>query len=166
MEDDVEGIDQATYRTVLGHYPTGVVIVTAHGDDGPAGLAIGSFTSLSLDPPLILFCPARTSSSWPRIEAAGSFCVNVLADDQEDVSRTFAGKAADKFATIGWRPSPATRSPILDGALAWIDCRVERVDDGGDHWVVVGRVVGLAVERESRPLVFFRGGYLTADFAS
>lgn len=159
MDDDAENIDQATFRTVLGHFPTGVVVVAAAGEDGPAGLAIGSFTSVSLDPPLVLFCPSKTSTSWPRIEAAGAFCVNVLADDQEEVSRVFAGKAPDKFAAIGWRPAPGTSSPIINGVLAWIDCRVERVDEGGDHWVVLGRVVGLDVERESKPLVFFRGGY-------
>lgn len=153
-------IDQAVYRTVLGHYPTGVVIVTAAGESGPAGLAIGSFTSLSLEPSLILFCPAKTSSSWPRIEATGAFCANVLAHDQEEVSRVFAGKSPDKFATIGWRPAAVTGSPVIGDVLAWIDCRVERVDDGGDHWVVIGRVVGLDVEREVKPLVFFRGGYL------
>ena len=163
MEDDVEGIDQAMFRTVLGHYPTGVVIVTADGDEGPAGLSIGSFTSLSLDPPLVLFCPAKTSTSWPRIEKVGRFCVNILADDQEDVSRTFAGKGTDKFAAIGWKPSAVTKSPIINGALAWIDCDVERVEDGGDHVVVIGRVRALEVERQAKPLVFFRGGYLTAD---
>ena len=163
MEDDVEGIDQAMFRTVLGHYPTGVVIVTADSDDGPAGLSIGSFTSLSLDPPLVLFCPAKTSTSWPKIEKVGRFCVNILADDQEDVSRTFAGKGTDKFAGIGWRPSAVTKSPIINGALAWIDCDVERVDDGGDHVVVIGRVRALDVERQAKPLVFFRGGYITAD---
>jgi flavin reductase (DIM6/NTAB) family NADH-FMN oxidoreductase RutF len=156
-------IDQAAFRTVLGHYPTGVVVVTATGDDGPAGLAIGSFTSLSLDPPLILFCPGKTSTSWPRIEAAGAFCVNVLAEDQEQISRTFAGRGTDKFAGLGWRPAGATGSPVLAGVLAWIDCRIERIDEGGDHWIVVGRVLDLEVEREGRPLVFFRGGYLMAD---
>jgi flavin reductase (DIM6/NTAB) family NADH-FMN oxidoreductase RutF len=79
------------------------------------------------------------------------------------VSRTFAGKGTDKFAAIGWRPSAVTKSPIINGALAWIDCDVERIDDGGDHVVVIGRVRALEVERQAKPLVFFRGGYLTAD---
>jgi flavin reductase (DIM6/NTAB) family NADH-FMN oxidoreductase RutF len=163
VQDDVQSIDQAQFRTVLGHYPTGVVIVTAEGEDGPAGLSIGSFSSLSLDPPLILFCPGKSSSSWPKIEQVGRFCVNILADDQEDVSRIFASKGADKFATVGWKPSPVTKSPILNGVLAWIDCDVERIEDGGDHHIVIGRVRALEVERERHPLVFFRGGYLTYE---
>ncbi|MGH9184344.1 MAG: flavin reductase family protein [Acidimicrobiales bacterium] len=151
--------DEARFRHVLGHFASGVTVITALDDGAPVGLAVGSFTSLSLDPPLVLFCPGKTSTSWPRIEATGTFCVNVLAEDQEVVCRTFAAKGEDKFATIGWRPAPATGAPVIDGVLAWIDCQIERVDEGGDHWVVIGRVRDLGVEREHGPLVFFRGGY-------
>lgn len=152
-------LDQSSFRQVLGHFPTGVTVVTAMPDEGgPAGLAVGSFTSVSLDPPLVAFCPSRTSGSWPRIESTGGFCVNVLADDQEHVSRVFAGKAADKFQGLGWHPSPQG-APVLTDVLAWIDCRVEAVHEGGDHYVVLGRVTALGIEREGLPLVFFRGGY-------
>lgn len=152
-------IDEARFRQVLGHFPTGVTVVTAKPADGPpVGLAVGSFASLSLDPPLVLFCPAKTSSSWPKIEQAGVFCVNILAEEQEEVSRIFATKTPDKFAHLGWRPGH-TGAPIIDGVLAWIDCRVESVTDGGDHLVVVGRVLELEVAHEGKPLVFFRGGY-------
>jgi 3-hydroxy-9,10-secoandrosta-1,3,5(10)-triene-9,17-dione monooxygenase reductase component len=126
--------------------------------DGPVGLAIGSFASLSLDPPQVLFCPAKTSGSWPRIREAGAFCVNILADDQEDVSRVFASKGTDKFAEIGWRRS-GNGSPLLDGVLAYIDCEIGSVHDGGDHEIVVGRVQDLEVRHEGGPLIFFRGGY-------
>lgn len=152
--------DGAEFRRVLGHYPTGVTVVTAIGPDGrPVGLAIGSFTSVSLDPPLVSFCPDRSSSSWPKIAAGGVFCVNVLADDQGDVSTTFAGKADDKFATIPWQPAPSG-SPRIDGVLAWIDCDIEVTYEAGDHSIVVGRVRDLGVERgDAGPLLFYRGGY-------
>lgn len=152
-------LDSASFRQVLGHFPTGVTVVTAGpADGGPAGLAVGSFTSVSLEPPLVAFCPSRASGSWPRIESTGGFCVNVLADDQEHVCRVFAGKADDKFAGLGWHPSPQG-APVLADVLAWIDCRIEAVHEAGDHYIVVGRVTALSVEREGLPLVFFRGGY-------
>jgi 3-hydroxy-9,10-secoandrosta-1,3,5(10)-triene-9,17-dione monooxygenase reductase component len=152
-------IDQARFRQVLGHFPTGVTVITAAPEGAPpVGLAVGSFCSLSLDPPLILFCAAKSSSSWPKIEAVGSFCVNILAEDQEEVCRQFASKAEDKFAGVGYRPGH-TGAPILHDVLGWIDCRMESVTDGGDHVIVVGRVLELEVAHEGKPLVFFRGGY-------
>jgi flavin reductase (DIM6/NTAB) family NADH-FMN oxidoreductase RutF len=158
MAEHPTSFDEAKYRQVLGHFPTGVVVVTALNDDKPVGLAIGSFTSASLDPPLVGFLAGRNSSSWPKIEQAGSFCVNVLAEEQEDICRVFASKADDKFASIGWRPS-RNGSPILNDVLAWIDCEIEKVDEAGDHWWVLGRVVELEVRHEGGPLIFFRGGY-------
>jgi 3-hydroxy-9,10-secoandrosta-1,3,5(10)-triene-9,17-dione monooxygenase reductase component len=133
-------------------------VVTARPDDGPVGLAVGSFCSVSLDPALVGFFPAATSSSWPGIEAAGSFCVNILAEDQEDVCRRFATKGVDKFEGLGWRPA-SSGAPLLDGVLAWIDCDLHSVTEAGDHWCVLGRVRELAVARETGPLVFYRGGY-------
>lgn len=154
------GIDAARFRQVLGHFPTGVTVITAVGPEGPAGLAIGSFTSLSLDPPLVAFCPDRSSSSWPGIREAGSFCVNILAEDQERVCRSFASKGTDKFAGIGWTAA-GSGSPLLDDVLAWVDCDLESVLDGGDHEIAIGRVRALGVDegRELGPLVFYRGGY-------
>ena len=151
-------IDPARFRQVLGHFPTGVTIVACDDDGTQAGLAVGSFMSVSLDPPLIGFCPSKTSETWPHIESAGTFCVNVLAEDQEEMCRVFAGKQQDKFRHFGWRPA-ATGSPILDDVLAWIDCRVEGTYDAGDHHLVLGRVLELEVAREGKPLLFFRGGY-------
>lgn len=150
--------DAARYRQVLGHFPTGVTVVTAMTDDGPVGMAIGSFSSLSLEPPLVLFCPQKTSGSWSRIKGAGRFCVNILGDDQEDVSRVFASSAVDKFAEIGWKRS-GNGAPRLEGVLAHIDCDIHDVLDGGDHDIVVGECTGLEVHHEGGPLVFFRGGY-------
>lgn len=147
------------FRHVLGHVPTGVVVATSIDADGaPAGMSVGSFTSVSLDPPLVAFLPAKTSTSFTQIRAAGAFCVNVLAADQEVVSRAFATSGGDKFAALGWQLS-AGGSPVLDGVVAWIDCTVEDVIDAGDHWIVLGRVLDLDVADETLPLVFFRGGY-------
>lgn len=150
--------DSARYRQVLGHFPTGVVVVTAPGSPHHAGMSVGSFSSVSLDPPLVGFYAGRDSVSWPAIEAAGVFCVNVLAEDQEDLSRRFASKDEDKFVGVGWKPA-GTGSPLLDGVLAWIDCEIHSVSDAGDHVCVLGRVLDLGVGHEGRPLIFFRGGY-------
>jgi flavin reductase (DIM6/NTAB) family NADH-FMN oxidoreductase RutF len=156
--DGTDGIDGARFRQVLGHFPTGVTVITSGTDEGPAGMAVGSFSSLSLDPPQVLFCAGNASTSWPRIRDHGSFAVNILAEDQEDVSRVFASKGADKFAEIGWHRSPAG-NPLLDGALAWIECRLGNIVESGDHSIVIGEVNDLKVAHEGRPLVFFRGGY-------
>jgi len=154
----MSAIDQATYRQVLGHFPTGVTVVAGMDGDEPVGLAVGSFFSLSLDPALVGFCVDKGSSSWARMAPSGRFCVNVLGEDQEDVCRAFAVSGDDKFAGIGWKPAESG-SPHIDGTLAWIDCEVDQVHEGGDHHIVVGRVLGLGVGGEVGPLVFYRGGY-------
>ncbi|WP_236653199.1 flavin reductase family protein [Streptacidiphilus melanogenes] len=157
--------DARVLRDALGHFATGVTVITAAGEDGqPVGFACQSFASLSLDPPLICFNVARTSSSWPRIARAGAFCVNVLAEDQGALCRSFAVSAstgADKFAGVAWEAAPATGSPRLEGALAWVDCTIHAVHTGGDHLIVLGRVRELAAPRggEAGPLVFYRSGF-------
>jgi 3-hydroxy-9,10-secoandrosta-1,3,5(10)-triene-9,17-dione monooxygenase reductase component len=152
-------VDQAKFRHVLGHFVTGVTIITATDRDTtePVGLAASSFTSVSLDPPLVLFCAGRSSTTWPRIQAAGRYCVNILNDDQELLARQFAGKG-DKFVGVGWRAG-ATGSPVLESALAWLDCLVESEIVAGDHLIVVGRVQALGAKDHGGPLAYFRGGY-------
>ncbi len=152
------GIDAATFRTVLGHFCTGLTVITAVDLGEPVGLTCQSFASVSLDPPLVLFVAARGSYSWPRIRNAGSYCANVLSDRQEHMARAFAVKGADKFAGVGWRPGP-TGLPLLDGCLAFVECEVEAVHKAGDHDIVVGRVLDLGVADEGNPLLFYRGGY-------
>jgi 3-hydroxy-9,10-secoandrosta-1,3,5(10)-triene-9,17-dione monooxygenase reductase component len=152
-------VDGARFRQVLGHFPTGVTVITAITDSGPVGLAVGSFFSVSLDPPLVAFCAGKSSTSYPKIAEVGHYCVNVLADEQEDICRVFASKADNKFATIGWRPSPVTGAPVINDVLAWIDCDIHAVHEAGDHYIVLGRVHELEVGHEGGPLVFFRGGY-------
>ena len=151
--------DEAHFRQVLGRFCTGVTVITAVADGETVGFTAQSFTSLSLHPPLVSFCPGRTVASWPRIRAAGTFAVNVLSDQQEAVSRRFASRGADKFRGVGWRPGPATGSPLLDGCISWVEGRVVAEHDAGDHFLVVGEVLDLDIGVEARPLLFYRGGY-------
>jgi flavin reductase (DIM6/NTAB) family NADH-FMN oxidoreductase RutF len=150
--------DAATYRTVLGHFATGVVIVTAIDGDEPVGMAANSFTSVSLEPPLVLFCAAKSSSTWPRIETSGKWAANFLAEEGEEVCRLFAQKGADRFARVAYAPG-RTGSPILEDALAFVDCETIAQHDAGDHVIVVGRIVELGYQHEGKPLLFYRGGY-------
>jgi len=154
-----EPTDPRWFRQVLGQYPTGVCVVTATQHDGQrAGFVVGSFTSVSLAPPLVAFFPDKSSTSWPRIRDAGRFCVNILSAAQEDVCRRFASQAEDKFDGISCRTSQSG-SPIVDGAVAWIDCELESVQEAGDHYIVLGRVTALDIGDQSLPLLFFQGGY-------
>ena len=161
-DEGAAGIDQARFRMVMGHWLTGVTVITAMDGEEPVGMAANSFASVSLDPPLVVFCAGKTSSTWPRIEKAGAFAVNVLADDQEDVSRVFATKDADRFSSVGWRRG-VVGSPILETALAYLDCTIEAKHDAGDHLLVVGRVLDLDVQRDRSPLAFYRGGYASLE---
>lgn len=159
MAEGDAAIDGRLFRDVLGTWATGVTVITATDDSEPVGLAANSFTSVSLDPPLVLFCAGKSSSTWPRIENSGAYAVNVLAEDGAEVSKVFAAKDADRFAQLDYREG-ATGSPILEDALAYLDCEIESKHDAGDHILVVGRVVDLGIQRdEDRPLIFFRGGY-------
>ncbi|MEV4806069.1 flavin reductase family protein [Nonomuraea sp. NPDC049421] len=153
-------LDSRRFRQVLGRFATGVVAITAVDpvDGRPYGLAANSFTSVSLDPPLIAFCVAHTSSSWPKVRGAKVVTVNVLAETQQAVCVQMAAKGGDKFAGLAWTGSPGG-NPVLDGALAWLDCAVEAEHPAGDHVIVVARVLQLDTHADGGPLVFFRGGY-------
>jgi len=146
------------FRQVLGHFCTGVTVITTVDEGGPAGFACQSFAALSLDPPLVLFCPSRSSATWPRIARAGHFCANVLAAGQEKLARVFGTSGTDKFAGVSWSPAPSG-APILAGALTWVGCTVEAVHEAGDHHVVLGRVTDLGAVGRERPLLFYRGRY-------
>jgi 3-hydroxy-9,10-secoandrosta-1,3,5(10)-triene-9,17-dione monooxygenase reductase component len=151
-------VSPTAFRHALGHFCTGVTVVTGLDGDEPVGLACQSFTSVSLDPALVLFCPGRTSSSWPRIRRSGQFTINVLAEGQRDVCAAFGSSSAPKFGAAPWRRT-SSDAILLDGALAWIHCTIDAVHDGGDHDIVVGRVQTLSVERDDRPLLYFRGSH-------
>tara|TARA_Y100000590_G_scaffold468635_1_gene652280 strand:+ start:18505 stop:18981 length:477 start_codon:yes stop_codon:yes gene_type:complete len=156
----VTDIDSAEFRNVLGHFPTGVTAVTAVNNGKPIGMAIGSFTSVSLEPPLVAFLPGKESGSWKEIREAGSFCVNVMGQDQMEVCGVMASRAEDKFADVEWSPA-GSGSPIISGSIAYIDCDIEMIHDGGDHDIVIGRVLKLEVMDSKSPLVFFQGNYGT-----
>jgi len=160
MPDDIS-IDPSHFRRVLGQFPTGVTVVAAHHEGRTSGLAIGSFFSISLDPPLVGFCVGSESQSWKAMEPVGHFVVNVLADTQGDLSGIFSGKSEDKFAGVAWTPGPGHGSPRIDGALAHIDCSLESVLPGGDHVIVVGRVhaLDMSSDESAGPLLFCQGGY-------
>jgi len=154
-----KNIDLALFRETLGHYPTGVAVVTSVADDGNlAGMVVGTFSSVSLDPPLIAFFPATDSRSFAYLRTAHAFCVNVLASDQESLCRQFATGGAGKFDGVRWRPGPLG-SPILEDAVSWIECTFEDIRETGDHYIVLGLVHELAVARSTLPLLFFQGGY-------
>ncbi|MFD0309596.1 flavin reductase family protein [Streptomyces sp. NPDC127119] len=185
-DDERAPIDPAEFRRVLGNFATGVTVITAPAPapttdpatatdpeaapTAPAGFACQSFAALSLDPPLIAFMVARTSTTWPRIARAGVFCVNVLGAHQGDLCRGFAVSGSDKFAGVAHEPSPVSGSPRLAGATAWIDCAVHAVHTGGDHLIVVGRVNALGTPdpdadgNGAAPLLFHRGRF--GDFTA
>jgi 3-hydroxy-9,10-secoandrosta-1,3,5(10)-triene-9,17-dione monooxygenase reductase component len=150
--------DAESFRSTLGHFATGVTIITAIDDGEPVGMAANSFTSVSLDPPLVLFCAAKSSSTWPRIRNARQFTVNILDEHQEDLCRLFAQKGADRFAQVDWHRSVAG-SPVLHDVHAYIDCDMWAEHEAGDHVIVVGRVLELGVSADAGPLLFYRGAY-------
>lgn len=153
-------IDPRTFRNVLGQFCTGITVITTVHEGAPVGFACQSFAALSLDPPLVLFCPTKQSRSWSAIEASGTFCVNILHENQKDVSARFGSREPDKFAGMEWAPS-TLGSPIIEGSLAHLDCSVHSVHDGGDHFVVFGSVHSLSdvPKKKPRPLLFYHGQY-------
>ena len=163
--DSEESAERARrFRDVLGRFASGVTVVTSTSNDEPVGLTCQSFMSVSLDPPLVLFSPAKSSRAWPLIQRAGKFCVNFLAADQAELSNTMASRGIDKFAGVGWEPSPETGSPLLPGTLGYVDCAIHQVHEAGDHYVVIGRVLDLALtDAPGEPLLFFEGGYRTTQ---
>ncbi|WP_338759697.1 flavin reductase family protein [Massilia sp. METH4] len=153
-------IDRLEFRKALGSFVTGVTIVTTTQADGTKrGFTANSFTSVSLDPALILVCIGKTASSYPVFSETSHFCVSILAEDQKPASSVFATKAADKFEQVAWHEA-VTGSPVIDGAAAWFDCQSHQVIDAGDHIILLGRVVDFGYTEVS-PLGYCRGAYLT-----
>ncbi|MEO6204070.1 MAG: flavin reductase family protein [Mycobacteriales bacterium] len=144
-------------RRVLGSFATGITVVTGMARDQPVGFSCQSFASVSLDPPLVLFCPSHNSRSWPLIRDSGRFCVNVLAEDQEDLCVRFATSGSDKFD--GLARHETRWGPSLDGVISTVMCDVQAVHAAGDHDIVVGQVRELVLHREAAPLVFYRGTF-------
>ena len=154
----MSGLDQARFREVLGHFATGITIVTATEEGEPVGFSCQSFSALSMEPPMVILAPARSSTSWPRIAQAGAFAVNILGEAQEAVCRAFAVSGGDKFDGVAWKPGAVTGSPLIDGSLATLECTLGDIFDGGDHEIVTGHVVAMDIGSGS-PLLFYRSGF-------
>jgi flavin reductase (DIM6/NTAB) family NADH-FMN oxidoreductase RutF len=159
-------VDGAEMRYVLGHFATGVTVVTARAGGEPVGMAANSFTSVSLEPPLVLFCAGVESETWPRIREAERFCVNVLGHHQRELALSFARKGSDRYEGVEL-VEHGDGPPRLAGAIAHVDCRIAAEYPGGDHTIVVGAVLELAVSEANaagleEPLIFYRGGFTTA----
>ncbi|WP_415972442.1 flavin reductase family protein [Rhodococcus sp. 077-4] len=152
--------DNRTFRRVLGTLPTGVVAVTANAvDSGPVGMVIGSFTSISIDPPLVAFSPSKTSTSWPKINGSRHFAVSVLSENQHAVCAAIASKSPDKLRQVAPRDGDRSNAPLVEDALAWIECEVGAIHEAGDHWIVVARVLEFDIGPADKPLIFFKGEY-------
>lgn len=151
--------DPATFREVMGHYPTGVVIVTGMHPDGEAlAMVVGTFTSVSMEPPLVAFLPMRSSRTFERLRECQSLCINVLTDGQEPLGRTIASRYEDKLAGIDWS-SCSSGAPMLHGSLAWLDVHVDQIIEAGDHYIALCAIDDMAVNNPTAPLIFFQGGY-------
>ena len=152
-------LDSGTLREALGHHPTGVALIASIGQDGqPIGLIVGTFTSVSLAPPLVGFFPMKSSASFDKIRESGAFTVNILAHDQEQVCRSLTRSQLDKFEGVAWSPS-GNGAPVIAGAVLTIDCELSAVTDAGDHYLAIGRVQDVQIRRPVAPLLFFQGGY-------
>ncbi|GAA2595014.1 flavin reductase family protein [Dactylosporangium fulvum] len=154
--------DPAVFRRILGHFCTGIVVITGYDDAGPVGMTCQTFSSLSLNPPLVMFSPARTSTTWPRLRDTGTFAVNILSAGQQVLSRAFAVTGADKFAGVDWYRGH-TGSPIIEGSMAHIECELAAIYPGGDHDIVIGRPLAAGEDPSLSPLLFFRSGYGTYE---
>ncbi|AWI55593.1 flavin reductase (plasmid) [Aquabacterium olei] len=152
-------IDPKAFRQALGNFPTGVTVVTTVDTDGtPRGLTANSFTSVSLDPALVLVCLGKTTASHPVFMEADRFAINILAEDQRDISGLFASKSPDKFSQAAWHPG-TTGAPLIAGAVAWFDCTVHQRVDAGDHTILIGQVQDMG-QRTARPLGYCQGAYV------
>lgn len=158
VTEDLVSVSEAHYRHVLGHFASGLAIVTASTPAGPVGFTCQSFSAVSIDPPLVLLCPGTTSTTWPRVRATGAFAVNILAAEQAALSREFARAVTDRFSGVAWRPGPVAGAPIIDGVLTWLECRIDAEHPAGDHHIVLGRVLAMEAT-DGEPLIFFRGAF-------
>ena len=151
-------IDPRTFRQTVGQFVTGVTVIAMEAEGSIRALTANSFTSLSLDPPLVLFCLGRETKAGRSIDETAEFSVNILSEEQRALSSYFAGIHRGDPPSFSFTRTEG--APRLDGCVAWLSCRVHDVHEGGDHWIVVGEVLGLEVSQESRtPLVFFGGRY-------
>lgn len=154
--------DQVRFRDTVGHYASGITIVTGHDARGPIGFTCQSFYSVSVDPPLVSFSVMKSSTTYPRIRDTGTFVVNILTAGQETVSDQFARRGTDKWAGITWHPT-REGNPLLEDTLAWLECTIHAEYDAGDHIIVIGRVIelGESQTQHPNPLLYYKGQYTT-----
>lgn len=151
-------IEPQELRRVMGHFATGVTVITTKDAEGnPQGLTANAFMSLSLNPPLVIISVDKGATCYSCFELQNGFTVNFLSEDQEEISRRFATKGADKFAGLQWHAG-SNGAAMIDGALGYVECNITQCHDGGDHTIVVGEVVNVAADGD-RPLLFFKGKY-------
>lgn len=158
MSDELDPRRAEDFKRVMGHFCSGIAVISTIAGERPVGFTCQSFASLSLDPPSVVFAPSRGSTTYPAVGAAGHFVANILDQDGAELARRFAAPGANRFRDVGWRPSP-TGAPMLDDALAWVACEIEAEHDAGDHLLVVGRVLHIAHAGEGRPLAYYRGDF-------
>jgi flavin reductase (DIM6/NTAB) family NADH-FMN oxidoreductase RutF len=163
----VSGVDPAAFRLAAGRFPAGIVVVSAALDGVPHIMTVSAFTSVSLDPLLVLFCAEKIARFHDAVLAAGSWAVSVLDEDSEKISRWLSTRGrplAGQLDEVPHHPGPLTGAPILDRALSALECRTTAVHDGGDHSIVVGEVIGVAGPRSpGRPLLYYAGRYRRLD---
>ena len=162
-EEDPLTVDPLEFRSVIGHFATGVTVITTAAGDRLHGMTANAVSSLSLDPVMVLICVDKSAHTHRVLDEGGVFVVNILGEHQEDLSRVFAAKAEPEAGTLRGQlfRRGDTGAPILADCLAFLECRVATVVDGGDHSIFLGRVVSEGVVEEMRPLLFYRGGYRT-----
>jgi 3-hydroxy-9,10-secoandrosta-1,3,5(10)-triene-9,17-dione monooxygenase reductase component len=161
VEPDLTEPDPLSMRKVLSRFPTGVTVITGKSSEGPAGMAVNSFTSLSINPPMVLFCPSVTSKTWPVLRSDGQIAVNLLSAEQEEVSRAFAGDAQHRFSEVEWYEAE-NGCALLKQAMAWLECSIVAEFLAGDHTIVIAHVDKVGVNEEANfPLVFFQSAYHT-----
>lgn len=153
-------IEPLSFREALGHYASGITVITSHLDGEPIGFTCQSFYSVSTSPPLVSFSVMASSASYPKIRQAGRFVVNILSDEQAGISNQFARKGTDKWHAVEWQQSPLG-NPIIAGSLHWLDCEIHAEHAAGDHLIVIGEVKALSLQATpvTQPLLYFKGQY-------
>lgn len=151
-------LDSVQLRRVMSNFPSGVVVLTAINRSEPVGMTVQSFASLSLQPPLCLVCPSKSSTSWPRILEAPGLVVNILGAQQGELAKQFGSRGADKFSGVRWDASPILGAPVLNDVVAWLECQVCATYDGGDHTIQIASILGATITDtdDPDPLVYFR----------
>ncbi|AYF49100.1 flavin reductase [Pseudomonas fluorescens] len=153
-------IEPLSFREALGHYASGITVITSHVDGEPIGFTCQSFYSVSVSPPLVSFSVMSSSASYPRIRQAGRFAVNILSGEQVTISNQFARRGTDKWRGVEWQASPLG-NPLLGGSLHWLDCEIHAEYAAGDHLIVIGEVKALNLQETAatQPLLYFKGQY-------